>query len=79
MYTLKYDSITDENILQLIGRTEFHPFILSDYQCFGGVETENPMIGETEDGELCIIFDGSKIEVIELNTGNAKQFHIAEM
>lgn len=46
--------------LMLIAQTTFHPFTNADYQTYGGVESDNPMIGETED--YLIIIDGNLIQ-----------------
>ncbi len=42
--------------LMLIAQTTFHPFTKADYQIFAGVESDNPMIGETD--KYVIIIDG---------------------
>jgi hypothetical protein len=46
--------------LRLIAQTTFHPFTNADYQTYGGVESTNPMIGETE--QYVIIIDGDLIQ-----------------
>ena len=51
--------------LMLIAQTKFHPFTNADYQIFAGVESDNPMIGETDNYN--IIIDGV---VVQFNDGN---------
>lgn len=46
--------------LRLIAQTTFHPFTKADYQTYGGVESTNPMLGETE--QYLIIIDGDLIQ-----------------
>lgn len=46
--------------LRLIAQTTFHPFTKADYQTYGGVESTNPMLGETDD--YLIIIDGDLIQ-----------------
>jgi len=42
--------------LMLIAQTKFFPLSEADYQSFAGVESDNPMIGETD--KYVIIIDG---------------------
>jgi hypothetical protein len=43
----------------------FRSFDDSDWSAWAGCESENPMIGESEDGTLTIIVDGNSITVYE--------------
>lgn len=62
--------------LRLIAQTTFHPFTNADYQTYGGVESTNPMIGETED--YLIIIDGDLIQFHDME-GDFVSFTMREI
>lgn len=62
--------------LRLIAQTTFHPFTNADYQTYGGVESTNPMIGETED--YLIIIDGDLIQFHDME-GDFESFYLKGM
>jgi len=59
--------------LLLIAQTTFHPFTKADYQTYGGVESTNPMIGETE--QYLIIIDGELIQFHDME-GDFLSFYL---
>ena len=59
--------------LLLIAQTTFHPFTKADYQTYGGVESDNPMIGETE--QYLIIIDGELIQFHDME-GDFLSFYL---
>lgn len=62
--------------LMLIAQTTFHPFTNADYQSFAGVESDNPMIGET--GNYVIIIDGVVVQFNDVE-GNYVSFTMREI
>jgi hypothetical protein len=62
--------------LRLIAQTTFHPFTNADYQTYGGVESTNPMLGETSD--YLIIIDGDLIQFHNME-GDFVSFYLKGM
>lgn len=62
--------------LMLIAQTKFHPFTNADYQTYGGVESTNPMIGETDD--YLIIIDGVLVQFHNME-GDFESFYLKGM
>ena len=54
-----------ENALMLVATTEMKPFTKYDWMSFSGCESENPLIGETD--EWVIIVDGNEIEILPID------------
>jgi hypothetical protein len=52
--------MTAAEALLLLARTEMKPFDKGDYMAFGGVSSDNPLIGEN--GDWLIILDGDELE-----------------
>lgn len=61
------------NVLAMIARTKFSPFGETEWETFSGCESLDPLIGETDDGNL-IIVDGEKISVITPNGDGEEMF-----
>lgn len=55
-------TLSVSDVLMMIAKTKFKPFNQNDYAAFGGVESANPLIGETADDNL-IVIDGGKVSV----------------
>ncbi len=62
--------------LMLIAKTTFHPFTKADYQTYGGVESTNPMLGETEN--YLIIIDGNMVQFHDME-GDFVSFYLKGM
>ena len=62
--------MTRETALALIATTKFAPFTKADFMAFGGVETENPLIGESD--EWLIIIDGNLVDFLPIDPIDGK-------
>ena len=56
--------MTREQALMLVATTQMKPFTKADWMCYSGCETENPLIGETD--EWVVIVDGNEIEILPI-------------
>ena len=54
--------MTREQALMLVATTEMKPFTKADWMSYSGCETENPLIGETDE----VIVDGNEIEILPI-------------
>ena len=63
------------NVLALVAQTEFAPFTETDFSCYAGVESANPLIGQAH--ELTVIIDGATVSLIN-EYGEEQQFHLCE-
>lgn len=57
--------MTREYALVLVATTEMKPFTKADWMAYSGCETENPLIGETD--EWVVIVDGNEIEILPID------------
>lgn len=63
---------TAEEALDILINTEMHPLDDLDYECFEGIESDNPLIGKNEDSDLTVIVDNSIVELLDIDDdGNA--------
>lgn len=59
------NEMTREQALMLVATTQMRPFTKADWMGFSGCETENPLIGETD--EWVVIVDGNFIEILPID------------
>lgn len=59
---MKYPNSAE--LLVLIAKTKFRPFDKYDYMAFSGVESDNPLIAESEDLEYTIVIDGHIVNML---------------
>jgi hypothetical protein len=57
---MKYPNSAE--LLVLIAKTKFRPFDKYDYMAFSGVESDNPLIAETD--EYTIVIDGHIVNML---------------
>ena len=68
--------MTAAEVLLLIAKSEFHPFSDADMECFGGVESDDAMIGynvviDDDEIQYTIIIDGNRICLIDSYGGES--------
>jgi len=56
-----------KNIIQL------RPFTESDWSCYSGCESADPMIGERDDFNLVVIMDGRTIQLITVGDSESPE------
>ena len=61
----KENAMTRETALLLLATTTMEPFTKADWMSFSGCNTENPLIGETD--EWVIILDGNELEILPID------------
>lgn len=70
--------MTREQALMLVATTQMRPFTKTDWMGFSGCETENPLIGETD--EWVVIVDGNYIEILPIDPpdgfDNSHKFYV---
>ena len=68
--------MTPTEALLIVAKTQFRPFIESDYDGFMGVESDNPMIGEYED--KVILIDGNVIQIQDCDMNSCYIFNLGD-
>ena len=71
------NNLTAEKALFLVAMAKFERFTPSDYDAFGGVESDNPMLGEYND--WLIIIDGKRVDFDDPETGASYTFDLNEL
>lgn len=69
------ENLTAAMVLRLIAKTEFTTMTELDRECYGGVEADDAMIGESSD--YTIILDGNRVCLIDAE-GVEAQFELGE-
>ncbi len=60
--------ITQADVLRLVATSPFRKFIKLDYECFAGVESDNPMISEND--EFVLVLDGNVVSYFDYDGDN---------